>query len=56
MGKREAGVSWNYGKEIVEEAEEFKYLGVWVNRKLQSNVQLEEMAKKAGSGLEGRHR
>ena len=29
--KREVGVSWKIGEEIVEE---LKYLGVWVNRKL----------------------
>ena len=28
VGKREAGVSWKIGEEIVEEVEEFKYLGV----------------------------
>ena len=47
VGKREAGVSWKIGEEIVEEVEESKYLGVWVDRKLQGNVQLEKMAKKA---------
>ena len=40
VGKREPGVSWKIGKEIVEEVEEFKYLGVWVDRKLRGNVQL----------------
>ena len=40
--KMEAGV-----EEIVEEVEECKYLGVWVDRKLQGNVQLEKTAKKA---------
>ena len=29
----------------MEEVEEFKYLGVWVDRKLCGNVQLEKMAK-----------
>ena len=29
MGKREAGVSWKIGEEIVEE---LKYLGLWVDR------------------------
>ena len=28
VGKREAGVSWKIGDEIVEEVEGFKYLGV----------------------------
>ncbi len=28
VGKREVGVSWEIGEEIVEEVEEFKYLGV----------------------------
>ena len=47
VGKREAGVSWKINEEIVEEEEEFKYLGVWVDRKLLGDVQLEKMAKKA---------
>ena len=38
--KSEAGVSWKIGEEIVEEVEEFKYLGVWVDRKPRGNVQL----------------
>ena len=46
VGKRDAGVSWKIGEEIVEEVEEFKYLGVWVERKLRGNVELEKMAKK----------
>ena len=37
MGKREAGVSGKIGKEIVEEVEEFKYLVVWVDRKLRGS-------------------
>ena len=45
VGKREAGVSGKIGEEIVEEIEEFKYLRVWVDRKLRGNVQL-EMPKK----------
>ena len=28
VGKREAGVSWKIGEEIVEEVEKFKHLGV----------------------------
>ena len=27
--KREGGMSWKIGKEIMEEVEEFKNLGVW---------------------------
>ena len=46
VGKREAGVSWKIGEEIVEEVKEIKHLGVWINRKPQGNVQLEKMAKK----------
>ena len=34
VGKREAGVISKIGEEIVEEVEEFKYLEVWVDRKL----------------------
>ena len=30
----------------MEEVEEFKYLGVWVDRKLRDNVLLEKVAKK----------
>ena len=46
------------GVEIVQEIEDFKYLilgGVWVNRKLSSNVRLvclEKLAKRQKSGLE----
>ena len=29
-----------------EEVEEFKYLGMWVDRKLRGIIQLEKMAKK----------
>ena len=32
VGKREAGVSWKIGEEIVEEAEDFKYFGMLVDR------------------------
>ena len=34
VGKREGGTSWKIGEEIMEEVEEFKYLGVWFDRKL----------------------
>ena len=34
VGKSEAGVSWKIGEEIDEELVEFKYLGVWVDKKL----------------------
>ena len=53
VGKREAGVSWKIGKEIVEEVEEFKYLRVWVDRKLRANIQLEKLAKSQKSRLVG---
>ena len=43
VGKREAGVSWKIGEEIVQKVEELKYLGVWVDRRLHGNVQLEKM-------------
>ena len=48
VAKREVGASWKIDEEIVEEVEEFKYLGVWVDRKLRGNVQLEKIAKKKG--------
>ena len=38
----------------MEEVEEFKYLGVWVDRKLRGNVQLENMAKKKAEEWIGR--
>ena len=49
VGKRETGVSWKIGEEIVEEVDE------WVDTQLQGNVQLEKMARKGRqkSGLEG---
>ena len=34
VGKREGGTSWKIGEEATEEVEEFKYLGVWFDRKL----------------------
>ena len=33
VGERESGTSWKID-EIMEEVEEFKYLGVWFDRKL----------------------
>ena len=36
----------------MDEVEEFKYLGVWVDRKLRGNVQLEKMVKRLNR-LEG---
>ena len=33
--------SWKIGDEIMEEVEEFKYLGVWFDRKLRGNFYLE---------------
>ena len=47
VGKREGGMSWKIGEEIMEEIEEFKDLGVLFDRKLQGNVILEKMANKA---------
>ena len=34
VGKREGGMSWKIGKVIMEGVEEFKYLGVWFDRKI----------------------
>ena len=35
VGKRVGGTSWKIGEEIMmEEVEEYKYLGVWFDRKL----------------------
>ena len=30
VGKKESGMSWKISEEIMEEVEEFKYLGVWL--------------------------
>ena len=38
VGDREAGMGWKIGEEMVEEVEEFKYLGVWFDWKLEGNV------------------
>ena len=38
VGKREGGTSLTIGEEAMEEVEEFKYLGVWFDRKLRGNV------------------
>ena len=38
LQQKEQGVRWKIGEEIVEEVEEFKYLGVWVDRKLRGDV------------------
>ena len=46
VGEREARVSWKIGKEIVEEVEEFKYLGVSVDRKLRGKCSVRENGKK----------
>ena len=34
VGMKESGTSWKVGEEIMEEVEEFMYLGVWFDRKL----------------------
>ena len=34
LEKKEGGVSWKIGEEIMEEIGEFKYLGVWFDREL----------------------
>ena len=34
IGKGESGISWKIGEEIMEEVREFKYLGIWFDRKL----------------------
>ena len=46
VGKKEGGTSWKID-EIMEEVEEFKYLGVWFDRKLRGNVHFDNMANKA---------
>ena len=46
VGKREAGVSGKIGEKIVEEVEKYMYLGVWVDKMLRGNIQLEKMADK----------
>ena len=39
-------MSWKISEEIVGEVEELKYIRVWVDRKLQGNVQLDKMEKR----------
>ena len=46
VGKWEGETSWKIGEEIMEDVE-FKYMGVWFDRKLRGNVLLEKMANKA---------
>ena len=46
VGKREGGISCKIVEEIMEEVEEFKYLGVWFDRKLRGNFHLEKMGNK----------
>ena len=38
VGNRQGGTSWKIGEEAMEEVEEFKYLGVWFDKKLRGNV------------------
>ena len=44
---RSGGESWSISREVMEEVEAFKYLGIWLNRKMRGNVQMERMRKKA---------
>ena len=48
VGKREGGMSWKIGEEIMEEVKEFKYLGVWFDKKLLGNPHLVKIENKAG--------
>jgi len=41
------GESWSISCEVMEEVEAFKYLGVWLDRKMRGNVQMERMREKA---------
>ena len=41
------GESWSISGEVMEEVEAFKYLGVWLDRKMRGNVQLERVREKA---------
>ena len=41
------GESWSINGEVMEEVEAFKYLGVWLDRKMKGNVQFERMREKA---------
>ena len=45
--KKKGGTSWKIGEEVMEEVEEFKYLGVWFDSKLCGDVHLEKMENKA---------
>ena len=39
--------SWSISGEQMEEVIAFKYLGVWLDRKMRGNVQMERMREKA---------
>ena len=39
--------SWSISGEHMEEVIAFKYLGVWLDRKMRGNVQMERMREKA---------
>ena len=39
--------SWSISGEQMEEVTAFKYLGVWLDRKMRGNVQMERMREKA---------
>jgi len=41
------GESWSISCEVMEEVEAFKYLGIWLDRKMRGNVQMERMREKA---------
>ena len=47
VGRRNNGEKWEIRGEEMEEVESFKYLGVWFDRRLRGNVQLEKMVEKA---------
>ena len=44
-GSWEGGKSWKIGEKIMKAVEEFMYLGVWLDWKLQGNVCLQKMNK-----------
>ena len=44
---RSGGESWSISREAMEEVEAFKYLGIWLDRKMRGNVQMERMREKA---------
>lgn len=47
VGAPSGGGSWRINGEEIEEVKAFKYLGVWFDKGMRGNVQLEKMKEEA---------